>query len=78
MACVKNYVSWGFFDWRQDGEDFDEGFQSVPVNWQISSERKRTFFDWVAEITGSPGTPQLEPVPPGSRDHGTSAVRSAA
>jgi hypothetical protein len=64
MACVKNDVSWGYFDWRQDGEDFDEGFQSVPVNWQISSQRKRTFFDLVAEITGSPGTPRLEPVPP--------------
>jgi hypothetical protein len=52
VACVTNYVSWGYFDFRQTDESFDEGFQSVPVNWQISSERKRSFFNLVAEITG--------------------------
>lgn len=52
MACVKNHVSWGFFDWRTEDEGFDEGYQCVPVNWGISSERKRIFFDTVAEITG--------------------------
>lgn len=57
MACVKNYVSWGYFDWRQRGEGYDEGFQSVPVNWQISSDRKRTFFNLVAEITGGGEVP---------------------
>jgi len=34
-------------------EGFDEGYQSVPVNWGISSERKRQFFKLLAEITGS-------------------------
>jgi hypothetical protein len=53
VACARNYTSWGYFDWRQDGEDLDEGFQSVPVNWQISSNRKRAFFNLLAEITGS-------------------------
>jgi hypothetical protein len=52
VACVRNYASWGYFDWRQDGEGYDEGFQSVPVNWGISSERKRAFFNLLAEITG--------------------------
>jgi hypothetical protein len=52
VACVTNHVSWGYFDFRQQGEPFDEGFQSVPVNWQISSQRKRAFFDKLAEITG--------------------------
>jgi hypothetical protein len=52
VACVTNYVSWGYFDFRQQGEPFEEGFQSVPVNWQISSDRKRAFFSLVAEITG--------------------------
>jgi hypothetical protein len=33
-------------------EGFDEGFQSVPVNWSISTERKRQFFEMVREITG--------------------------
>jgi len=30
----------------------DEGYQSVPVNWGISSERKRGFFDLLRKITG--------------------------
>jgi len=54
VACVANYASWGYFDFRERGEGFDEGFQSVPVNWGISSERKRAFFGLLAEITGSP------------------------
>jgi hypothetical protein len=56
VACVSNYASWGYFDFRQAGEPFDEGYQSVPVNWQISSTRKRAFFDLLAKITGSPGS----------------------
>lgn len=53
VACVTNGVSWGYFDFREKGEGFDEGYQSVPVNWGISSERKRSFFDLLSEITGS-------------------------
>jgi hypothetical protein len=56
VACVENYTSWGYFDFRQEGEGFDEGFQSVPVNWGISSSRKRAFFDLLAEITGASGS----------------------
>jgi len=53
VACVANYASWGYFDFRQAGEGWQEGFQSVPVNWQISSARKRAFFSLLAEITGN-------------------------
>ena len=53
VACVENYASWGYFDFRQAGEDFDEGFQSVPVNWRIRSDRKRGFFDLLTRITGA-------------------------
>jgi hypothetical protein len=35
------------------GEGFDEGYQSVPVNWTISSERKRGFFELLSKITGA-------------------------
>ncbi|MCX8138715.1 MAG: hypothetical protein WHU94_16610 [Thermogemmata sp.] len=52
IAAVKAYASWGYFDYRRKGEGFDEGYQSVPVNWQISSERKRGFFRLLSEITG--------------------------
>lgn len=52
VAAVSEYASWGYFDFRMQGEGFDEGFQSVPVNWSISSDRKRSFFKLLAEITG--------------------------
>jgi hypothetical protein len=52
VTCVRNYASWGYFDFRLSDEPFEEGFQSVPTNWRISSERKRSFFNKLAEITG--------------------------
>lgn len=55
LAAISEYASWGYFDFRRPGEGFDEGFQSVPVNWSISSPRKRAFFQRLAEITGNPG-----------------------
>ena len=41
VAAVGEYASWGYFDYRRQGEGFDDGYQSVPVNWGISSARKR-------------------------------------
>jgi hypothetical protein len=34
------------------GESFDDGYQSVPVNWGLSSPRKQSFFKLLSEITG--------------------------
>jgi hypothetical protein len=51
VAAVGQYASWGYFDYRFPGEDFDEGYQSLPANWGISSSRKRGFFAKVKEIT---------------------------
>jgi hypothetical protein len=53
VFAVREHASWGYFDYRMKDEGYDEGFQSVPVNWGISSERKRGFFHLVKEITGS-------------------------
>ncbi len=53
LAALSRRASWGYFDYRMDGEGFDEGYQSVPVNWSISSERKRGFFRLLAEVTGA-------------------------
>ena len=53
IAAVSEHASWGFFDFRRRGEGFAEGYQSVPVNWDLSSDRKRGFFRLLAEITGS-------------------------
>ena len=52
-AAIAEYASWGYFDFRMKGEGFDEGYQSVPVNWAISSPRKKAFFARLAEITGA-------------------------
>ncbi len=56
-AAVGEYASWGYFDFRMKGEGFDEGYQSVPVNWGISSARKRAFFQLVGEMTGAIANP---------------------
>ena len=53
LAAVGEYASWGYFDYRMTGEAFDDGYQSVPVNWGISSARKRGFFSLLKEMTGS-------------------------
>lgn len=53
LAAAGEYASWGYFDYRMAGEGFDDGYQSVPVNWGISSARKRGFFSLLKEVTGS-------------------------
>jgi len=53
VAAIGEYASWGYFDYRMAGEAFDDGYQSVPVNWSISSARKRGFFSLLKEMTGS-------------------------
>lgn len=58
--ALKARASWGYFDFRgikgQRGseidEPFEDGYQSVPVDWKISSERKKSFFEFLAEISG--------------------------
>jgi hypothetical protein len=52
VAAIEEYVSWGYFDFRKRGEAFDDGFQSIPVNWRIESPRKRAFFEKLQAITG--------------------------
>jgi hypothetical protein len=53
VAAIQEHASWGYFDFRMKGEGFAEGYQSVPVDWGIRSERKRGFFKLLSEITGS-------------------------
>jgi hypothetical protein len=52
-AAIADHVSWGWFDFRRKGEPLEDGYQSPPVNWGISSPRKRAFFNYLSEITGS-------------------------
>jgi hypothetical protein len=51
-SATESYASWGYFDFRMKGEDYTAGFQSVPVDWTISSDRKKAFFNKLKEITG--------------------------
>lgn len=54
LAAVSRYASWGYFDFRMKGEGFDEGYQSMPANWGISSARKRGFFGLLRRMTADP------------------------
>lgn len=53
FAALDRHAGWGYFDFRRMGEPFSDGFQSVPVDWSIGSERKRAFFEKICEITGA-------------------------
>ncbi len=53
VAAVESGAGWGFFDYRRIRERFEDGFQSLPVDWTISSERKRGFFGLLKDITGA-------------------------
>ena len=50
IAATQSRASWGFFDFRRPGESFPNGFQSVPVDWAISSPRKQAFFELVRKL----------------------------
>jgi hypothetical protein len=50
LAALGEYASWGYLDIGQG--DYENGYQSVPVDWTISTDLKRAFFRKVREITG--------------------------
>jgi hypothetical protein len=52
VAAIKSNASWGYFDFRMKNEGYESGFQSVPVDWGINSDRKKSFFSLLKEITG--------------------------
>lgn len=52
-AAVGERASWGYFDFRMKNEGLAEGYQSVPVQWGLTSDRKRGFFRLLREITGA-------------------------
>jgi hypothetical protein len=49
-AATGEYCSWGFFD--PGGNNYHDGYQCPPVRWGINTNRKRSFFSTLAEITG--------------------------
>ncbi len=58
-VSVEEYASWGYFDFRRGGEEFEEGFQSIPASWAVDTERKRDFFEKVKEITNFGAAPEF-------------------
>ncbi len=52
-AAVEEYSGWGYFDYRQIREPFEDGYQSLPVDWGINSARKKGFFGLLAQMTGA-------------------------
>jgi hypothetical protein len=61
-AAVSRHASWGYFDpgeaagGGQAFGDYRNGYQNPPIDWSIGTPRKRAFFDFLAEVTGSGGT----------------------
>ena len=52
-AAVAEYSGWGYFDYRQIREPFEDGYQSLPVDWGINAARKKGFFNLLAQMTGA-------------------------
>lgn len=50
VAALGEYCSWGYFDPGQN--NYQDGYQSPPVQWGITTDRKRAFFAKVKEIAG--------------------------
>ncbi len=50
VAAISRYASWGCLDIGQN--NYVDGYQSPPVNWGLSTERKRGFHALAKEITG--------------------------
>ena len=50
VAALSEYCSCGYFDPGKN--DYQDGYQSPPVRWDLNTERKKAFFAKVKEITG--------------------------
>lgn len=51
VAALSEYASWGYFD--PGASDYSDGYQCPPVNWGLSTDRKRSFFRFLREVTGA-------------------------
>jgi len=52
-AVIYEYTSLGFFDYRLVSEGYDDRYHSMPVSWDVSSSRKKPFFELAIKISGS-------------------------
>jgi hypothetical protein len=51
VAAISMHASWGYFD--PGKSNYEDGYQSPPVNWRINTPRKENFFKLLGEMTAS-------------------------
>jgi hypothetical protein len=51
IASVEAHAGWGYYEQGQN--NYQDGFQSPPVNWGINTANKKQFFELVKTITGT-------------------------
>jgi len=49
LSAIKSYASWGLLDIGEN--NYRDGYQAVPVQWGINTERKKGFFNLARRIT---------------------------
>ncbi len=49
LKAIGAYASWGYFD--PGHNDYQDGYQSVPVRWTINTMRKKAFFSLLRQVT---------------------------
>jgi len=58
-AALSRRAGWGYFDpgpaagGGSTFGDYREGFQNPPIDWSLGTPRKRAFFEFLREVTGS-------------------------
>lgn len=58
LSALSAYASWGYFDpgdaagGSSTFGNYRDGYQNIPVNWAINTDRKRSYFDLLAQVTG--------------------------
>ena len=58
-TALENRAGWGFFDPGPGAGglaaygDYEVGYQNPPINWTINTQRKESFFWFLAEVTGN-------------------------
>lgn len=59
LAAISRYAGWGYFDpgpgagGKAAFGNYRDGYQNIPVDWGINTERKEAFFRLLAEVTGA-------------------------
>ncbi|MBY0505566.1 MAG: hypothetical protein K2X03_16755 [Bryobacteraceae bacterium] len=51
LSALSEYASWGYFD--PGASDYADGYQCPPVNWGLSSARKKAYFQLLKQVTGA-------------------------